>query len=202
MVAEPSWQQSCIDLGSWRDAVSGDFRQIFSVWEMSEKGKHGGRCCKASEFDGDLPSCSTKSDGGEWYVLAGHDRFRGGRIGDVEVHGGATLEEMVVPVIEFWLMDSSAHVELTESKYKVTYRDTEIVLKLFCATKLSNPTLVFGGIRYVVNASSEGIGHYKVRIPKLRAGDYSAEVYDGDTMIAVLNFSVMSGGASVNKNFF
>lgn len=187
------------DHGATRLAVISD---SFSVWEMSEKGKHGGRCCKASEFDGDLPSCSTKSDGGEWYVLAGHDRFRGGRIGDVEVHGGATLEEMVVPVIEFWLMDSSAHVELTESKYKVTYRDTEIVLKLFCATKLSNPTLVFGGIRYVVNASSEGIGHYKVRIPKLRAGDYSAEVYDGDTMIAVLNFSVMSGGASVNKNFF
>ena len=72
-----------------------------TVWEMPEKGKHHGRCCRKSEFKGVLPPCVTESDDETWHVLAGYDRFKGGRMGDVEVHGGATIEEMVVPVVEF-----------------------------------------------------------------------------------------------------
>jgi len=187
------------DHGATRLAVISD---SYTVWEMPTKGKHGGRCCWTSEFDGDLPSCSTKSDDGEWHVLAGHDRFRGGRVGDVEVHGGATLEEMVVPVIELELLGGSIRVELTQSKYKVTYRDAEIELKLFSTANLSNPSLEFGGSRYPIRTAVEGVGHYLVNLPKVSTGDYSAEVYDGDTKISTLEFSVISGGASVNKDFF
>ena len=165
---------------------------------MPEKGIHGGRCCKVSEFDGELPMCATNSEDNKWHVLAGYDRFKGGRIGSVEVHGGATLEEMVVPVIEFELLDCEIHVELLETNFKVTYKDSEIKLMLFSSTKLSSPAIDLGGSRYNA-AIAEGVGRYEVKIPKPSAGDYKADVFDGDTKVGSVKFSVVSGGATVNS---
>ena len=65
--------------------------------EMNEKGIHSGRCCPKSEAD-EKPSCAI--DGEDFWVLANYDRFKGSRPANIEVHGGATLEEVVVPIIE------------------------------------------------------------------------------------------------------
>lgn len=184
------------DHGATRLAV---ILEKFTVWEMPEKGKHGGRCCKVSDFDGSLPSCSTKSDDEQWHVLAGYDQFRGGRSGDVEVHGGATLEEMIVPVVELEMLDSQIRVELVQKNYKVTFRDSEINLELFCISKLSNPSACFQGKLYPIVPHTEKNGHYWVKIPKVVTGEYVAEIYDGDTRIAQLDFSVVSGGATINN---
>lgn len=173
-----------------------------TVWELPEKGKHGGRCCLKSEFDGSLPACVTESDDEEWHVLAGYDRFKGGRKGDVEVHGGATLEEMVVPVIEFELLDKNVRVRLVEDEFKVTFRDAEITLQLFCASTLMSPSVRFGGSNYSATADGDKTGRYLVRIPKPVAGDHVAVVYDGDTKINDVRFSVKSGGAQIKKDDF
>ena len=183
------------DHGATRLSVISD---SYTVWEMPEKGKHGGRCCKVSEFDGILPSCSTMSDDGYWHVLAGHDQFRGGRCGDVEVHGGATLEEMIVPVVELEMLDSSVRVELIKKAYKVTFRDTEISLEFFSTSRLSNPSIRFQGKEYAMFPCGDD-GHYLAKIPKIATGDYTTEVYDGDTKISNLAFSVISGGATINN---
>lgn len=173
-----------------------------TVWELPEKGKHGGRCCRKSEFDGVLPPCVTESDDEKWHVLAGYDRFKGGRKGDVEVHGGATLEEMVVPVVEFELLDKNVRVSLVEEEFRVTFRDTEITLHLFCASALMSPTVRFGGISYTARADGNDTGHYFVRIPKPAAGDHVASVYEGDTRINDVRFSVKSGGVQIKKDDF
>lgn len=183
------------DHGATRLAV---LSENCTIWEMPGKGKHGGRCCKVSEFDGDLPPCSTKSDDGVWHVLAGHDRFKGGRIGDVEVHGGATLEEMVVPVIELEMLDATVRIELTERKYKITFRDSEILLRAFCTARLNAATLEFMGKRYGVVPDGND-GHYVIRIPRQPTGEYTAEFYDGDTRMGSAAFSVVSGGVSINR---
>ena len=183
------------DHGATRLAVISDSE---TSWAMPEKGVHGGRCCKMSEFDGDLPACATSSEDEKWHVLAGYDRFKGGRIGSVEVHGGATLEEMVVPVVEFELLDREIHVELLDTNFKVTYKDSEIKLLLFSSTKLSSPAIDLGGSRYNA-AIAEGVGRYEVKIPKPSAGDYKADVFDGDTKVGSVKFSVVSGGATVNS---
>lgn len=187
------------DHGATRLAV---ISRAETVWEMPEKGKHGGRCCRKSEFDGVLPSCVTESDDEKWHVLAGYDRFKGGRKGDVEVHGGATLEEMVVPVIEFELLDKNVRVSLAKNQFKVTFRDTEITLQLFCASSLMSPSVVIDGIRYKAVADGNDTGRYFVRIPKPAAGEYEAVVYEGDTRIDVVRFSVISGGAQIKKDDF
>ena len=173
-----------------------------TVWEMPEKGKHHGRCCRKSEFNGVLPPCVTESDDEAWHVLAGYDRFKGGRKGDMEVHGGATLEEMVVPVVELELLDRDLRVKLLEDRFRVTFRDSEITLTLFCSSPLSAPAIEIGGVRYLATASGEGTGRYAVRIPKPAAGEHPAAVFDGDTKVADLKFSIISGGAQINTDIF
>jgi hypothetical protein len=172
-----------------------------TVWAMPEKGKHGGRCCRKSDFDGELPSCVTESDDETWHVLAGYDRFKGGRMGDVEVHGGATIEEMVVPVVEFTLLDSDLRIRPTQDIFKVTFRDREITLPFFCSAPISSPTVELDGSRHP--ATPKGDGHYEAPVPKPEAGEHRAYVYDGDTKIGELKFTVVSGGAQIrNDDFF
>lgn len=62
-------------------------------------GEHGGRCCKIDGRDA-KPKDAVESNG--YYSLTNYDRIQGGRLEGVEVHGGATLEEVLVPVIEIF----------------------------------------------------------------------------------------------------
>lgn len=71
------------------------------------KGEHSGRCCKY--FD-DYDIDNSISENG-YIVLTDYGRFKGSRAANVEVHGGATLEETVVPLIEFTLK-SGADTEI------------------------------------------------------------------------------------------
>lgn len=83
------------DHGASRPAVMFGRKNIF---KMTCAGEHGGRCCPKNFLD-EKPPEATEENG--WWVLANYDRFAGGRLASVEVHGGATLEEVLVPVVEF-----------------------------------------------------------------------------------------------------
>ena len=74
---------------------------------MNSAGEHSGRCCPINDLD-EKPACATEENG--WWILANYDRFTGGRLSSVEVHGGATLEEILVPVIEFALPVTNVEV--------------------------------------------------------------------------------------------
>ena len=58
--------------------------------------KSSGRYCQGH----DLPTADNITHEGEYAVISDYSRFEGSRTPSVEVHGGATLEEVVVPVIE------------------------------------------------------------------------------------------------------
>lgn len=64
---------------------------------MTNAGEHGGRCCKVDGRDV-KPPCAAEANG--YFIAANYDRFKGGRLDSVEVHGGATLEEILIPIIE------------------------------------------------------------------------------------------------------
>ena len=92
-------------------------------FRMKSAGEHGGRCCKVNALD-EKPNCATEENG--YWVLANYDRFSGGRIGSVEVHGGATLEEVLVPVIEFSVENfSSAARKKSEKKTHNPLKDID-----------------------------------------------------------------------------
>ncbi len=53
-----------------------------------------------------------------YIVLADYGRFKGSRAANVEVHGGASLEEVVVPVITLSLKDSSIEIKVVDTVIK------------------------------------------------------------------------------------
>ena len=173
-----------------------------TLWEMPEKGKHSGRCCRTNEFDGDLPPCVTHDDDNVWNVLANYNRFRGGRQADVEVHGGATLEEIVVPVIEFELADQSIHVEVMTKEIKTSFKEQSIKLVLFCVQPLLEVSVDFEGQRCPGKKMPENNQKYEIILPRPKAGDYSVVVYDGDSRIGEVSFSVKISGMGVKKDDF
>lgn len=71
-------------------------------YRMNSSGEHSGRCCPINFID-EKPACASEENG--YWILANYDRFAGGRLSSIEVHGGATLEEVLVPVIEFSLRE-------------------------------------------------------------------------------------------------
>ena len=82
-------------------------------FKLNSAGEHGGRCCPINTMD-EKPDCATEENG--WWVLANYDRFIGGRLSSVEVHGGATLEEILIPVIEFSLPKENVKVEISTAE--------------------------------------------------------------------------------------
>lgn len=77
-------------------------------YKMNSVGEHSGRCCPINDMD-DKPNCAAEENG--YWVLADYDRFAGGRLASVEVHGGATLEEILIPVIEFSLQSAKHKIK-------------------------------------------------------------------------------------------
>ena len=72
-------------------------------YEMHTAGEHAGRCCPVNDID-KKPSKAIEEN--SYWVSTNYDRFKGGRLSNVEVHGGATLEELLVPVIVFSLNEN------------------------------------------------------------------------------------------------
>lgn len=187
------------DHGASRLAV---IRETESVWAMSSKGEHSGRCCLKTDVDAQ-PEYAT--DAGEFWALANYDRFKGGRRANVEVHGGATLEEVTVPIIELTYLSETIEVYLlpTESpislgtipEIEVSYRK-KAAIKVFATAKLQNVSICIEGKYY--DATSTDGGFYAVEMPDIeRAKIYSVDVYAcGNRIAEGLKLKVKKEGSS------
>ena len=87
---------------------------------MTNAGEHGGRCCKIDERDV-KPPCAAEANG--YFIAANYDRFKGGRLDGVEVHGGATLEEVLVPIVEISLAEEKIPIETEEKPSALNDKD-------------------------------------------------------------------------------
>lgn len=164
-------------------------------YEADAKGEYSGRCCE-SFGSYNLPF-ATKENG--YLVLADYGRFKGSRAACVEVHGGASLEEVVVPIIELTLKDSNITVELVEEFTTVDLRaGTEI--ELFSNSPLKDLSVVLNHKRY--HASPVDSHHYKVVLSDIkRAGNYLADVYSGDDLIGQISVKAQGKSGKVNEEF-
>lgn len=140
-------------------------------WEFTEKGSHGGRCCKVSAEDHEIPVCITREN--DYWVVANYDSIKGGRMADYEVHGGATLEELCVPIIEFTRRPKEIQVN--------------IVTKEVVFNKIRKETPV---LRFSLGVSFEDL---KVRID----GKYYGAVSEGGTKYSVILDTSLKMGEKV-----
>lgn len=165
-------------------------------------GEHSGRCCK--EFpDYDLPFASVENG---FIVLANYGRFKGSRAANVEVHGGASLEEVIVPIIELTLANPDTRIELDESKiiYANPINREWAKVVLFSKTKLSNVILSVIETKKQYSGIQTDDTHYAIQTDIRRKGDYHADVFDGDNLIGKIEFTVQSksgGGTGFDAEF-
>ena len=190
------------DHGASRLAV---IRERENRWEMASKGKHSGRCCPKTEID-EKPDCATEEeapDGTTFWVLANYDRFRGGRKGSVEVHGGATLEEVIVPIIEFTLAGRRIEVRNETPTIKLAAGTTP-ALRLYSPDKPKNLSVIVDDVRYSATPAGGENGRYLVPLSGFRqTGSHEGVVFDGDNEIAAVSFDVEGRAAKVrNDEFF
>lgn len=188
------------DHGATRLAV---IQQNELPWQMPEPGVHGGRCCKVSEFDGVLPESATSDTENRWHVLANYLLFKGGRPGSVEVHGGASLEEVVIPILEFTLKEAIPTIIPRGALEFITdYKTKTIVLSIFCSARLVKPSLHYSDKIYPFRETPEK-GVYTVEItPPTKAGQYKADVYDKDNFLTSLKFTIKKSIAGTQDDFF
>jgi hypothetical protein len=167
-------------------------------WEMASKGKHSGRCCPCSEAD--VKSEYATEENGFW-VLANYDRFKGGRKASVEVHGGATLEEVVIPLFEVSLFNNKIEISNTTPITAASFKkNAEIVL--FSTTALKNVSVRVLGRQYT--SVAVGNNKHKIALPDIkRAQKYTADVFEGDNLIGQVEFDVQrESGKTKDSDWF
>lgn len=146
-----------------------------SLIELDEKGKHSGRCCPASE-DPHIPAVAYE---GGYAVLGNYERFKGGRKANMEVHGGASLEEVVVPIITLQLKPDNVAYYFVDPAIKHRIGQIPEII-LFSNVPMTHPKLLVDGIAYDgtfqkdKNHAVFAFEHIK------RAGTYTATVFEGN----------------------
>ena len=150
---------------------------------MASQGQHSGRCCPKSDTD-IKPDNAT--DAGDFWALANYDRFKGSRKANVEVHGGAALEEVVVPIIEISYLRSAVEVKLMPVDAPSTFSGVPEILvsfrkmaaiKLFATQKLVDVSIEIDGQFYDAKAIDDNF-YIVDAMPEIRRAKlYTVNVY-------------------------
>ena len=169
-------------------------------WEVAEKGQHSGRCCPISDIS-EKPDYATEEDG--FWCLANYDRFKGGRRAQVEVHGGATLEEVAVPIIIIRKAGDRVKCYIIDEYKSITVSfKKNAYIQIFIGKKVDDAKIVLNGNTYEAKETDKSY-IYQVDMPDIKKkGTYTIDVYIGNNKIAQgLIFEAKSAGASENKYF-
>lgn len=169
-------------------------------YETDTKGEHSGRCCK--EFpDADLPHAIRENG---YLVLADYGRFKKSRAANVEVHGGASLEEVLVPVITLTLKKQSDQIiKIVDPESIVSDRHVGTTVNLYISDVENHNkiSIVIGGKSYL--ATCKDTTHYSVLLSDYKRAKkgVSAAIYDGEDLIGNVIFDIKGRTATVKNDF-
>ena len=160
--------------------------ELNSTIEMNESGEHSGRCCQ-SETNPQLPFAAYENG---FSILANYERFKGGRKANVEVHGGASLEEMLVPIIVITKIPADIEINFTNSTVMLMPR-TVPEITIYSNIPIQEPRLLVNDVFHTGELSADN-KHAKFKLTNIkRKGKYFATVYYGNKKIsATLEFKV------------
>ena len=184
------------DHGASRLAV---IKEQEEKYETDTTGEHSGRCCKY--FEGcDLEYCIPEND---FLVLSDYGRFKGSRKANVEVHGGATWEEIIVPIITLSLKNQEeVEIKILDADNIYIEKNKGVTIQLYISDSAES------GIMSVICEGKKYIGkkldskHHEFVLTDIkRARKYSATVYNGDDLIGEIEFTAKSKTGSVNTDF-
>lgn len=169
-------------------------------YETDTKGEHSGRCCKVFP-DADLPYAIQENG---YLVLADYGRFKKSRAANVEVHGGASLEEVLVPVITLKLKKQSDQIiQILNPDSIQSDRHTGTTINLYISNveHSGNVSVVISDKHYL--AICKDATHYSVVLDDFKRAkkDITASVYDGEDLIGNICFEIKGRTATVKNDF-
>ncbi len=173
------------DHGATRLAVLCEEENGANFVQGENRGEHGGRCCRVEE-DPKLPYAAYENG---YAVLANYSRFKGSRKAEVEVHGGATLEETLVPLIRISLMPENPKIGFLHNPEVVKFKKKEPAeIEIISNFDLAEPRLIV----HDKDKQTEYTGTldrnfrratFTLTDIKPRTKDYTADIYDGDILL-------------------
>ncbi len=185
------------DHGASRLAVLADSQNRF---EMAEKGLHSGRCCPKSDCD-QAPLCATECqlpDGTPFYALANYDRFRGGRKAEFEVHGGASLEEVVIPFCRISLPKA---LPITIQLDTLKIPRNKPILSFRSSRTLVAPWFKLDSHQFEVALKTQN--QYQIQLDSaLKAGRYKGQLMQQSEPVCELEFEIETLGIKNKKMLF
>lgn len=136
-----------------------------------------------------MPMIVRAGENDEYSVVANYERFKPGRIMGVEVHGGATLEEVTVPIVELSYVPDDIEI-IVQTPVVMCSIHKPPFIEFYSTTKIDDIVVNIGNIEYRAN-TLDGYS-FSIEMPKrTRANTYTADVYAGGTMVAAgLEFRV------------
>ena len=112
-------------------------------------------------------------------MLANYERFKGGNKAQVEVHGGASLEEVVVPIVTLTLRPEKVEYRLADQIVK--YSQGKVTLALCCNMPMNAPRIQIEGVFYEGALDSDRrTARFDVD-QHTKAQAYRATVWEGNT---------------------
>lgn len=170
-------------------------------YETDTKGEHSGRCCKA--FDGcDLPY---KVEENGYIVLSDYGRFKGSRAANVEVHGGASLEEVVIPIITLTLKNNAdVVIKVLHPDDIIADKKKGISLLIYISDvdNVDNVRLAVEEKSYMGSIVDETHFTFEIGdIKRSRSKPFEADIFDGDNLIGKISFKVKGKAATINDDF-
>jgi hypothetical protein len=163
------------------------------------QGEHSGRCCRAYD-EADMEYVIEENG---YFVRSDYGRYKGSRSANVEVHGGASLEEIVVPIITLKLK-TDALIDIRVINETALFADrhmgTTIELYISVVENQNDISVVIEGNKY--KATVKDKTHYIVAATEIkRQKECSAEVFDGNSLIGKIELKIKGRTASVNTDF-
>lgn len=172
------------DHGASRLAVISTDVQIDSGACVS---KSSGRYCQGHV----LPVADSIAIENDYAIVADYSRFNGSRAASVEVHGGATLEEIVVPIIELTLANSNIQVMFESSVIEISYKKVPELI-LIITPDCDAVTASVNSVVYKVEKLEKS--RFKVVMSDLTKGTYTLDVFENQNKIASKDFTIKSKG--------
>jgi len=160
---------------------------------METSGVHSGRCCPKNEIN-TKPDFAIEESG--YWVLANYDRFKGSRKANVEVHGGASLEEVTVPIIEITRKLDGVEAFILDEYKVVELAAMEVPLLRVYVGIISNGIMLKVNDKYY-DATATGEKYiYEVKLPDCtKKGIYTADIINGSDVLTCDNrFEVKKKG--------
>lgn len=163
------------------------------------KGEHSGRCCKA--YDETNRDCVIEENG--YFIRSDYERYAGSRAANVEVHGGASLEEVVIPVITLRLKkETQIDIRVLNQHSLQANRHDGTMVELYISDieNKNAVSVIIEGNKYIAEVKDKT--HYLVLLSDIkRQKKCNAEVYDGSDLIGTIELDIKGKTASVNSDF-